>query len=238
MIKHPEIWIHRMKGLTFCGILFIAIVVPCYSQQHENNQILSDIGLSYGASFIAHKDHKLIGSGSALSQYCIGISSTINLTNKIATDFGISLLTSEKKIWEGLIDIGYPISNPVHSYSELRTIYFNFPIHLNYKLIDTNPIKVYISSGPEILIRRFYYLNNPNWVGNYDQGVDFSFGAGMEIGFIESIKITNRFGLYASQYYGRLHLGALRNIESLDLRIGLTYKFKQKLQSTLQSTKI
>ena len=93
-------------------------------------------------------------------------------------------------------------------------------------MIDTNPIKVFISSGPEILIRRFYYFHNPNWVGNYDQGVDFSFGAGMEIGFIESIKITNRFWLNASQYIGRLHLGELRKIESLDLRVGLTYKFK------------
>ena len=140
---------------------------------------------------------------------------------------GLAFMTTEKHIRDGIRNIGYPIPDYVSYYSEWRDTYINFPIHMNCKLLNYESFKFFISAGPELIIHTHHYYHNPSWAGTIGHGVDTRLGVGLEIGFIEWIKINNRIGIFASQYYGKLSIGDLRDYESIDLKLGLIYRFNQ-----------
>ncbi|GAH56375.1 unnamed protein product, partial [marine sediment metagenome] len=148
-----------MKTTLLCSILFTIIIIPGYSQDSDEIQRLSDMRLSYGASFIAG-EAILLNSGS-LVPYGIGLNLTLNLSKRINSDFGIAIMTTDKSIYDTRGIIVYDSHFSPQIYYEWRDIYINIPVHINYKLLDYEPFKFLISAGPELIIRNHRCYQNP-----------------------------------------------------------------------------
>ena len=213
-----------MKALSISCMLLAINIFSGYSQNQDDSQRSLDFRLSYGVSFISGDGQILLNTG-ALVPYGIGLNLALNLNSRITSDFGLTFMFTDKTIYDtrGLIIYdGY--SKPM--YGEWRDFYINIPIHINYKLLDFKPFKFLMSAGPELIINHHRYYFNPGWDGLEHNGSESRLGAGLEFGLIEWIKVTNKVGIFASQYYGKLFIGDLKNTESVDLKIGLTYRFK------------
>ena len=132
-------------------------------------------------------------------------------------------MATDKIIYSGLAWDGV-YSGP--TYYELGDTYINIPAHINYKLLDTKPFKFLISSGPKFTINYNRYYQNPGWDGLEHDYSGFNIDAGLEIGLIEWIKITDKLGIFASQYFGYYFFVSFGDMEYNNFNIGLTYSYE------------
>ena len=102
-------------------------------------------------------------------------------------------------------------SGPTHF--ELSDIYVSLPVHINYKLLDFEPFKFLLSLGPKLTINHNYYYQNPGLDGLEHDYSGFNIDAGLEIGLIEWIRITNKVGIFFSQYVGYYFFESFGDIE-------------------------
>jgi hypothetical protein len=217
----PEAIIMKTRLLI---IFLIAInSVSVKSQISEKLTGFSDIKLSYNlSSMSAGGDH--FKKGETIIPFGAGLELTYNLSKRFSSDFGIEFRTTGKRIADSFIISEFGYSGPVHN--ESRDIYFDTPVHIKFKLFNTRPFKIFLESGPKGTITHVNYYSNPGYNGQEQRYKRTTFSAGIDFGISESLKITNKIGIFTSQFYGYYLTGDLSELEAIDLKIGLIYDFK------------
>jgi hypothetical protein len=212
--------IETMKTKLFVLSFFLIWCIPSLSQTSENIKGFSDLRLFYNVSFISEDPFTI--------PYGAGLSTSFTLNKRLSLDFGLTIKPTEKKIDDRTYpgDWSFPSS---HSHSELSSFFMDIPIHVNYQLIKLKSFRILGSSGPRI----FYIKNTRDLTMTTDNRDPFyatikhnNLNLGLDLGFIESINLTKKIGVFASQHYGKALIGYSLGFESTDLKFGLTYRFK------------
>ncbi len=126
-----------------------------------------------------------------LIPFGLGLELTYNLSKRFSTNIGIELRTTGKRTIDSFIISefgGY--SGPIHH--EYRDIYLDIPLHINYKLLNTRPFKILISTGPK---ETFYFYNdyrNPGYDGKEHREKGTTFSTALDFGLIETLKISRQ----------------------------------------------
>jgi hypothetical protein len=209
-----------MKTKSFILFLILANSIQLKSQTSEKITGFTDIKLSYTVSFISDDPFFTpFGSGLELG-YSLG--------NRFSFDFGFTIKPTKKLIKDNLQwgDWGF---TSTRTHSEVSAFFMDFPVHFNYQLIKTKPFKLLISAGPrttyfdtEYILTRTYDDQEPLFYKSERNNIS----VGLDFGIVEFIKLSDKIGVFASQYYGHYLIGASKGFESTDLKIGLTYCFK------------
>jgi hypothetical protein len=205
-------------------IVFLVIIgsFSVKSQTSEKFAGFSYIKLSYNVSSMsAGGDH--FKKGETIIPFGTGLEINYNLSKRFSFDFGFEFRTTGKRIIDSFIISEFGYSGPVHL--ESRDIYFDIPVHLKFKVINTRPFKIFIASGPKGTITHVSYYSNPGYNGRENRYKGATFSSGIDFGMSESLKITNKIGIFTSQFYGYYLTGDLSELESVDLKAGLIYNF-------------
>ncbi len=216
-----------MRTKLILSFLILVIRVPGYSQ-NQNGLNLSDLKLSYGTSFLVHQNPVFIGED--YIPYGIGLSFNLDLNKRLSSDIGLTFRTTGKLNYNGSMLFGDQILtiNPFVDYHHEHTDnFFNVPIHINYSVTDLNRFGLLISFGPVLSLHNYDYYANPNFWGEVQRSSGSNFGIGWDLGLIEGIKLTQKLGLFSSQYLECLFISKFSNLQSLNLNLGLTYSFNQ-----------
>jgi hypothetical protein len=209
----------KTKSLTiFCLI----VLITCNLQAQDEKNGFSDIKLSYNISSISAGGNHF-STGETLLPFGAGLEFVYYLGKRTYVNLGFIFKTSgnQTQIGEVISEFG-SYSGPV--YREYKQIFFDIPIQIQYKLIKTKPLDIYLSSGFVSTIYNYKSYNNPDFDGKVGESKDNSFNSGLEIGLIECIKINEKIELFTSQFYGYYLFGNLKEIMTIDLKIGLKYR--------------
>jgi hypothetical protein len=209
-----------MKTKLFVLSFFLIWCVPLISQTSEDIKGFTEFRFFYNLSFISEDPFT--------TPYGAGLSTSFTLNKRLSLDFGVTIKPTEKEI-DDRTYIGDWVINNTHSHSELSSFFMDIPIHVNYQLIKFKSFRILASSGPRI----FYIKNTRELTMTSDNQDPFyakiehnNLNLGLDVGFIESIDITSKIGIFASQHYGKALIGYSLGFESTDLKFGLTYRFK------------
>lgn len=209
-----------MKTRLCVFTFFLILCIPSISQTSENINGFTDFRLSYNVSFISEDPFDLL--------YGAGLSTSFTFNKRLSLDFGLTVKPTKKKI-EDRTYMGDWVIFDAHSHSELRSFFMDFPIHANYQLIRAKSFRIMGSAGPRFLyIKKTRDLTmvvndqNPTYATIKQNNLNL----GLDLGFIESINLTKRIGIFASQYYGKALIGYSLGFQSTDLKLGLTYNLK------------
>ncbi|RPI68345.1 MAG: hypothetical protein EHM47_14605 [Ignavibacteriales bacterium] len=212
-----------MKTKSVIIILILVCSISLKSQTMEKTTGFSDMKFSYIiSSMSAGGNHFEINE--TMIPIGIGWEMTYNLSKRFSTNIGIEFRTTGKRILDSFVISEWGYSGPIHN--EYRDIYLDIPFHINYKILNTRPFKVHLSSGPK---ETFYFYNNyynPGYDGKEHRLKGTTSSTGLDFGLIETLKIFKQFGIFSSQYYGYYLFGHFSELESVDLKVGLTYNFK------------
>ena len=211
----------KTKSAVIVLILISSIVK---SQTPEAVRGFSDIKFSYNiSSMSAGGEH--FRRNETMIPYGLGSELTYNLGKRFSTSIGIEIRTTGKRTIDSFIISefgGY--SGPIHN--ESRDIYLDIPLHFNYKLLNTRLFKILISSGPKETVYFYNDYMNPGYDGLEHRGKGTTFSTALDFGLIETLKISKQIGIFVSQHYGYYVMGHFSELESVDLKAGLTYYFK------------
>lgn len=211
-----------MKFGLLIIFLFTISSVTIRSQTSEKLTGYSEIRFSYCVSSMSAGGYHF-KKGETIIPYGTGLELTYNLSIRVSSDFGIGIRTTGKRIVDSFVISEFGYSGPIHK--ESRESYLDIPVHIKFRLLNTTPFKIFISSGPKGTITHVYYYYNPGYNGQEQRYKGSSFSAGIDFGISESLKISNKTGIFFSQFYGYYLAGDLSELESIDLKIGLTYSF-------------
>jgi len=210
-----------MKTSILILILILTITISGKTQSSDKISGFSDIKFSYNISSMSAGGHHF-KKDETIIPWGAGIESSYNITKRLSTDFGIEFRTTANRVTDGFIISefgGY--SGPVHT--ENRDIYIDIPIHLSFKFININLLKIQVAGGLKATFQNVKYYSKTSEESRY-QGTYFD--SGLDIGLVENVKITKRTSLFLSQFYGYYISGNLAKIEMVDLKIGFNYYFK------------
>ncbi|MFZ0280565.1 MAG: hypothetical protein WAL29_02865 [Bacteroidales bacterium] len=211
---------------TKSAVIFLILISSSAvkSQTPEEVRGFSDIKFSYDiSSMSAGGEH--FRRNETLIPFGLGLELTYNLSKRFSTNIGIELRTTGKRTIDSFIISefgGY--SGPIHH--EYRDIYLDIPLHINYKLLNTKPFKILISTGPKETFYLYNDYRNPGYDGKEHREKGTTFSTALDFGLIETLKISKKFGIFVSQYYSYYVIGQFSELESVDLKAGLTYYFK------------
>jgi hypothetical protein len=183
----------------------------------------SEIKLSYILSSMSAGGYHF-KKGETIIPYGTGFELTYNLSKRVSSDFGIGFRTTGKRIIDSFVISEFGYSGPVHN--ESRESYLDIPVHIKIRLLNTEPFKIFIASGPKGTITHVNYYSNPGYNGQEQRFKGTTFSAGIDFGVSEYLKINNKTGIFFSQFYGYYLTGGLSELESIELKVGLTYSFK------------
>jgi hypothetical protein len=206
-------------------IIFLITIssVTLRSQTSEKLTGFSEVKLSYILSSMSAGGYHF-KKGETIIPYGTGLEFTYNLSKRFSSDFGIGFRTTGKRIVDSFVISEFGYSGPVHN--ESRDIYLDIPVHIKFILLNSNPFKIFVASGPKGTITHVNYYSNPGYNGQEQRYKGTTFSAGIDFGISESLKINNKTGIFFSQFYAYYLTGDLSELESIDLKIGLTYNFK------------
>lgn len=211
-----------MKPKMLALFILISYAHIVLAQDEKNG--FSDIRFSYilssisaGENFFKNDDTKI--------PYGIGIETTYNLNKRLNLSIGVSFKTT------GLLTIdGFRIgefggySGPIHI--ELRRHYFDIPLHLHYAILDHRSFEVSLIAGFKESFIKIVSENAPDNNGIYGHTkVNWS-GTSYDMGIAEGLRLTDRFGLIASQVCGYYFIGNIKPVLVIDLQFGLKYVLK------------
>ena len=205
-------------------VIFISISsASVLSQAPEKAGGLSDIKLAYSVSSMsAGGDH--FRKGETIIPFGIGSDITFNLSRRFFSDIGIGFRTTGKRITDSFILSEFGYSGPVHS--ESMESYLDIPVHIKFRALNTKPFKMFLSFGPKGTITHVKYYSDRGYNGQEYRYKGTTFSTGLDFGITESLKITGKTGIFASQSYGYYLTGDLKELEIFDLSAGLVYFFK------------
>ena len=121
-----------MKSLAFGCILLAINITSGYSQNPDENMKSLDIRLWYGITSLGERGNHF-EKHQSLIPYGAGISLTLDPGNRFTYDFGVTLGSMGKWDWEGW----WSHTSFGPTYTELGEHYLSFPIHINFKLLDS-----------------------------------------------------------------------------------------------------
>ncbi len=197
--------------------------IPVRSQTVEKLRGFSDLKFSYNISSMSAGGYHF-QKNETIIPYGIGSDLTCNLSKRFSASIGIELRTTGKRSLDSFIISEWGYSGPIHH--ESRDIYLDIPLHINYKILNTKPFKILISSGPKGTVSFFNDYYNPGYDGKEQRLKRTNFSGGLDFGLIETLKIFKKVGIFSSQYYGYYLIGHFCELETIDLKIGLIYNFK------------
>jgi hypothetical protein len=214
-----------MKKKSLILILLTTFTTLGYSQTSDKKSGFTEVRLSYIlSSMSAGGDH--FRKDETIIPYGTGLELIFNFSKRFSSDFSIVFRTTGKRIQDTFVisELGY--SGPI--YHEYTDIHFEIPVHFNFNILNTKPLKILLFSGPKGTVFNSKGHYNPGYGGKEDRYNVNSFGAGLDFGLTEYLKITKKIGIFTSQFYGYYLTGNYSECETLNFKIGLTYKtFRQ-----------
>lgn len=211
-----------MKTKTFIVVLILVNTIPLKSQTANKIRGFNDIKFSYNISSMSaggnhfEKDETMIPFGTAWEL-------SYNLSKRFSTDIGIGFRSTGKRIIDGFVISEWGYSGPIHN--EYRDIYLDIPLHVNYKILNTKPFKVLVSAGPRETFNFYDYYYNPGFDGKEKRLKGANSSTGLDLGLIETLRISKKFGVFSSQFYGYFLKGHFSEMEAIYLKLGVTWKF-------------
>jgi hypothetical protein len=213
-----------MKTRLLIIIFLVLVSKTAISQTSGNNSGFSDMKLSFAlSSMSADGDH--FKKDETMIPFGIAFETNYSLGKKISFGLGLEYRTTGNRITDSFIITefgGY--SGKIHI--ENRELFFDIPLHLNYKILNTKPFSILISAGPKETINNSKYYGNPDMNGKERRFTNTDLSTAFDFGIIENVRIYKNIGLFASQFYGYYFLGGFDELESFDLKFGLLYSFK------------
>ena len=208
----------KIKFLLFPTLVIIC--TPIISQIPNKTKGFSEFKLNYNLSFISDEPWTTTRS--------FGFGTNYSINDKFSIDCSLEVKPTKKEIQDRKSYGDFVIFEST-AHSERTAFFMDLPIHANYRIINSGHFNISICSGTRIFYIKTdheisYSINNQDPVNlklernNLNLGVDF--------GFVESIDLTDKIGLFASQYYGQALLGFTKGFKSTDLILGLSYNFK------------
>lgn len=211
-----------MKLKILILFFFFIYVDGILAQEKKNG--FSDIRLSYIVSSLSAGENFFI-NGETLMPYGIGLETTYSFGTKIRTEFGMSFKTTGMLKDDGYIireSDGY--SGPTHR--EYIRNHFDFPVHLHYMIVSPKSLDITLISGFKPSFIKLKSDNNPDSDGYVGKIQNTWFGISLDLGLEECLKISDKFGVFASQVFGYYFIGDYKELFAIDLNIGLKYNFK------------
>jgi len=227
-----------MRTILFTCFLLVSLCPLLKSQTNEKTQGFYDIKISYIYSSKGYRTaykNKL----DVKIPLGIGLSGSYRFSDRIYTELGVVYKIEDEKI-----EIGRFYSDPPGHYSgdiyhKYNYKYIDIPMLFHYNIIKFKSISLNVSAGVKGTFFQYKDYWNPYFDGiEYDEnGNDFRIA--YYVGIMEYWDFNKRFSLFLSQNYG--HYFKNRNYYnndykfvihqsmydvSIDLKIGLTYKFR------------
>ena len=208
-------------------LLIIIFLVLAYnsvnSQTSDKITGFSDIKLSYNiSSMSAGGDH--FKKDETIIPFGVGLELNYILGKRYSIILGIEFRTTGQRIEDSYIYSWFGYSGPIHH--ESKDVFFDIPIHFNYAILNTKPFNINITTGPKGTIEHLNDYYNPGYDGKENRFKGYSFSVGLDIGLIQWVQISRKIGIFTSQQYEYYIIGPLSDLETIDLKIGLTYNFK------------
>lgn len=218
-----------MKARYLIIILLTICVAPGYSQASGKQSGFTDIRLSYIiSSMSAGGGH--FRKGESIIPYGAGLELTFKLNKRFSFDVGSGVRTHWKRIYQSSVISWRGYSGPV--YHEDKSCHIDIPVHINFKILNTKPLKITIFTGPKGTVFNFRGYFDPDYSGRTYTYHGNSFSAGLDFGLTESLRITGRLGIFASQYYGYYLLGNYSECETINFKIGMLYNIQAGIMGT------
>lgn len=165
----------------------------------------------------------------------LGISGSYRFSKKIIMELGVMYKNEGEKTEESSISLIRPGGYYGKVFHQFTYKYIDFPLHINYSLFKYKFLDFQVFAGVKGTI--FFYDDywNPFFDGNeYDEKTN-KFEYSYFFGAMQFFNISDRLGLFASQYTGSVFKYPLeqdaRNDriyslkKMLDLKLGISYKF-------------
>jgi hypothetical protein len=207
---------------TRISLFILIFILPGIVKSQEISKItyFSDLKFSYNISsmtaggFHFKKNDSLIPFG-------FGVESSVLSIKRFSVDFGFEFRTTGTYGGEGFMytdPIGY--SGPF--YYEMRRTYLDIPFHINYKIINSNLFKFNIVAGLKTTYEKSYYFMMTDHASTVNSD---SFNTGIDLGFVEIIKIYDKINFFAGQFRNK-YIGEMHFQKTIDLKFGLLISFK------------
>ncbi len=213
-----------MKTRLLIIIFLVIVSKTAVSQTSEKATGLSDMKLSYALSSMSAGGDHFVKDESRIP-FGIAFETNYSLGKKLSLGLGLEYRTTGNRITDSFIisDFG-GYSGKIHV--ENRELFFDIPLHLNYKILNTKPFSILISAGPKETINNLKYNGNPDFNGKEMKFTDTDLSTALDFGITENIRIYKNIGVFASQFYGYYFLGGFDELESFDLKFGLLFSFE------------
>jgi len=212
-----------MKIKSLIIIIFAIFSAVGKSQTSERIAGFTDFRIFFNiSSMSAGGDH--FAKGETIIPFGAGFEINYNLSKRFSSDFGIEFRSTGNRIEDSFIFSRPGFSGPF--YHEYNNVYLDIPIHFNYELLNTKYFKLHITFGPKATIYFFKHYFNPGHNGIIGRFNGSSFSSGIDFRTIEWIKISKKVGIFTSQCYGYYLFGNLSKLESIVLKLGLTYNLR------------
>jgi hypothetical protein len=214
-----------MKTKWFFLFLFC---FSAFNAKAQETSRFSSIGLYYSISNLTNVGNVLQIRRETLIPWGLGVKIEYKLTELVNCDFGIVAKYSGENIFSGQV-LGKVGPNEYSGPFQItmNDFYVDIPLHFNLNVINSNPFRFSVSTGPIEKIAYSIDHGDPDTDGTEKTYTRLGFTTGMTFGTVESIKIKGDFRFFASQYYGYYFIGEYVKFNSFDLNFGVSYKFKK-----------
>lgn len=161
-----------------------------------------------------------------LIPYGFGLETSILSYNRISIDFGLEFRsTGTYGGWGIMYSDPFGYSGPV--YEETKRSYIDIPIHVSFKIINSNLFKFSIVAGSKTTYEKSYHYIMTDQASTVNRN---SFNTGIDLVLVETIKIYNRINLFSSQFRNK-YIGEMHFLKTIDLKFGLLINFKSASSS-------
>jgi hypothetical protein len=209
-----------MRNKLFFMTIGVIINVSSLSQTTNSTRGFSEVKLNYNLSFISQDPFT--------TKMGIALGSTYFFNNRFFIDAGFVIKPTKEEVHDYDVIGDWGFYN-MHEHRELKALFMDIPIHVNYKVLNFKSFSFSLSLGT-----RLFYLNTSHeLIRTIDNQDPFYYkekrnnlNLGLDLGFVQKFAITEKIGLFASQHYGQALLGYSKGFESTDLNFGITYRIK------------
>jgi hypothetical protein len=237
MIKKINMSRFKRSVCLITLVLFLCSSTALRSQTVEKKSILNDLQFLYSYSM-----YDIASGKTAHVPFSVGFSISFNVCKRINTEIGVTLKTENEK-HETIVfhsppfvpDPDWPHGEYYHSY---KCSYIDIPWTMNVLLIKHNSIKLFANAGARGSLFYFYDYWNPYTDGNVHNQYRTDFRFAFQFGMTEYFDLNENIGVFLSQSfvdYFKRDLTIYKYSDqrrgdynpTIDLKIGLSYKFKK-----------